>query len=684
MSRSLIPLLTLVATALGAPTSDARPFPHPGWQGLPPVEIDPTCLGAPRHDEAAQPLGQGAGGVGYGAGGAGYGTGLVGSLGSAVRGSAAPPPAPAMEVAEAKGRTASRAPAMDAANALQSMGYVSEEDGDAPAAAPKRERATAEAESRRAVPESTAFAPPAPPIGPSIDWGGTLHLSNDDAMSLASAQRVLWAVEKGQRLPAEHIRPHELLNYFTFDGVRPGPGEMVGVSASGFRDGDTLRFAVDVTAATPPRAPVDLTLLVDRSGSMSAEGRMSYTQRALRQATQQLDPGDRVDLVVFDHTVCSPVKNFVVGRDSPALLDTQIAAMSPRGSTDLDSGLREAYRQARAHRSDAPQGARSGRVMVFTDAILNTGRIDKHVVTEVGKALDQDGIRLTGVGVGKDFRDDVLDDLTEKGRGAYVFLGSEAVVDRLFGSGFDSLIHTVAEDVRFSLTLPDSLGMKTFHGEESSRDPSEVTPVMLAAGSHQVFFSDLAIRDQQLRWHDDLVFSASWTDPATGRRAGTSQVWKVGDVLAQPDRDARKAAALMAWSDLLLDRAMGGPTCGASYGTFVQAVRQVPGDAELSWVAEITGRGCAEPAPVARWSAPAHLKVRIDADQPIGAVALDCPDGHRSETLRSGDQVASFDVSPGACLVTLHGAVPMVARVDVPAQGTALSCRVRGGRVACH
>src|SRR5690606_13267347 len=106
-----------------------------------------------------------------------------------------------------------------------------------------------------------------------------------------------------------------------------------------------------------------------------------------------------------------------------------IDRIAPRGSTDLDLGLREAYAVARRH----TEAGRQGRVMVFTDAQLNTGDVNPHTVTEVGRALDEHGIRLTGVGVGRDFRDDVLDRLTEKGKGAYVFLGDERMVDRLFG-----------------------------------------------------------------------------------------------------------------------------------------------------------------------------------------------------------------------------------------------------------
>ena len=49
------------------------------------------------------------------------------------------------------------------------------------------------------------------------DWGAKIYLSNDDTMSLSSAQRVLYAIDNFLPLPAEHIRPHELLNYFSFD-----------------------------------------------------------------------------------------------------------------------------------------------------------------------------------------------------------------------------------------------------------------------------------------------------------------------------------------------------------------------------------------------------------------------------------------------------------------------------------
>jgi hypothetical protein len=48
-------------------------------------------------------------------------------------------------------------------------------------------------------------------------FGSSIYLSNDDTMSLSSAQRIVYAIDHSLPLPAEHIRPHELLNYFSFD-----------------------------------------------------------------------------------------------------------------------------------------------------------------------------------------------------------------------------------------------------------------------------------------------------------------------------------------------------------------------------------------------------------------------------------------------------------------------------------
>lgn len=433
-------------------------------------------------------------------------------------------------------------------------------------------------------PDSVAEPAPVPQPGQAkeMDWGARIFLSNDDSMSLASAQRVLYALQSDVPLVTSQIRPHELLNYFSFDTKDVRKGQLFSVSSAAEQKEDVLSLALSVQGAVPERRPLDLTLVIDRSGSMSGEGRMDYTKRGLTLLTDSLVDGDRVDMVLFESGFCTPVEGFVVGRDDKQLLLDAIKQLEPLGSTDLDGGLREAYR-IQSGRTDASE--RNRRVLLLTDALLNTGNVDVDLVSEVGRQFEANKIRLTGVGVGRDFNDEMLDKLTEKGKGAYVYLGSEAVVDRVFGTGFQSLTQTIAHDVRFALQLPDSLAMERFYGEESSTNPEDVQPINYYAGTSQLFLQDLKIKEGQLANDQQLVLSIEYIDAVSGEASTRQFTMKVGELLDSDHRNVNKAQALMAFSDVLLARSMGNSEgCTAGLDTYKERAAEVGEDAEVAYV----------------------------------------------------------------------------------------------------
>ena len=517
-----------------------------------------------------------------------------------------------------------------------------------------------------------------------FDWGGTTYLSNDDSMSLASAQRLLWAVQQRGPVKASEVRPHELLNYFSFDTSPVPSGDTFGVNAVAEQtDEHTLSLALAIKGMTPERKPLDLTLVLDRSGSMSAEGRMEYLKRGLRQMSGQLERGDRVDVVLFDGDDCTPLENFVVGRDDPALLSDVINNLQPRGSTDLNDGLREGYRVAKTH---ADVEGRNRRMVLISDALLNTGEVNPDIVSEIGRSYEESGIRLSAVGVGRDFNDKVLDQLSEKGKGAYVYLGSEAVVDRVFGAGFRSLTQTVAHDVHFSLHLPPSLAMEKFYGEESSTVKSDVQPIHYYADTTQLFVQDLRMNGSRPVRSDVVRLTAEWTDVDTGVAREQSFSATVGDLVDGDARNLHKGRALLAWTDMILARSLGNDPCGAPFTAWTERVDTLGEDAEVAWLDSLTAPLCGArptvPKSVATVSRVPY-KVRVDADQVIAEVELRCGAESRSEALRVGSNVAVFDVRPGSCEVVLQGNVPMVASVQVPSVGGDVRCLVRGGRIRC-
>lgn len=386
------------------------------------------------------------------------------------------------------------------------------------------------------------------------DWGASLYLSNDDTMSLSSAQRVLYAIDKNLSVDPQHMRPHEFLNYFSFDTVPVAASDdfsvVANIAPKPGNDGIyTLGLSVsgrDVTRET--RRNAGLTLVIDRSGSMADEGRMDYLKQGLQRMTSELKNGDLVNVVLFDDSVCTPLENFVVGRDSMSLLQSTIAQLEPRGSTDLNAGLTAGYRLANTSYNDGF----TNRVVLISDAIANTGVTDPEMISMVTESYDKRRIRLSGVGVGRDFNDELLDRLTEKGKGAYVFLGSSAEVDAVFGGRFTSLIETVANDVHFRLHLPPSLRMNTFYGEESSVVKSDVQAIHYFAGTNQLFLSDVMAKEGRVNPRDDIMLTVEYENPETGAEQVEEFAFNLGDI-SGASHNLDKGRMLMSFIDGLKD-----------------------------------------------------------------------------------------------------------------------------------
>jgi hypothetical protein len=140
--------------------------------------------------------------------------------------------------------------------------------------------------------------------------------------------------------------------------------------------------------------------------------------------------------------------------------------------------------------------------------------------------------------------------MTEKGRGAYVFLGSEAEVDAVFGPNFVSLIETTANDVHFRLHLPPALRMQRFHGEESSTFQEDVQAIHYFANTSQLFLADLEAWEGQLRSEDWLMLEIDYGDPETGDELVEEYAFRIGDI-AQEGSNVKKARLVTHWVNAL-------------------------------------------------------------------------------------------------------------------------------------
>lgn len=372
----------------------------------------------------------------------------------------------------------------------------------------------------------------------------TLYQSSDDSNSMASPAMVRKMILAGNKYVGGYVRPYEFLNYYrvSYAPANPGHVRVVPQLRAGEKEGE-LRLQIGIQAPAPQvRRPMNLAFVLDTSGSMGGGGRIDRERAAMKAILSQLQSGDIVSIatwntsqqVLFDGHVAS-------GPDDPALV-AAMAKLVPDGGTNLSSGINKGF--AMAQKNYAKE--RMNRVVMITDGEANVGETDGKVIGAASHTADGEGIYLVGVNVGDPGGDPLMNQVTDLGRGASVFLDTEAEATRMFTERFDETMEVAARAVRLELTIPWYLSLQSFSGEQSSTNPKDVDPQHLAPGDAMVFnqvFS--ACSPQVIDPSHTIKAKATWETPLTHEARADEVTVSLADLLAEADPAQHRKGTLI-------------------------------------------------------------------------------------------------------------------------------------------
>ena len=233
---------------------------------------------------------------------------------------------------------------------------------------------------------------------------------------------------------------------------------------------------VTLAGDTPVRrAPINVALVLDRSGSMSGAPLAEARAAAARFASFLTDQ-DRLTIVTFDShvdTIFGPAP----GGDPAAI--AAIDAVVSRGSTNLSGG----WLAGRQHvMSGLVEG--TNRVILLTDGQAN------HGITDLGQLVGMTAggaagrVSTTCIGFGAHFNEDLLEPMAREGGGNYWFVESEDQMTGIFEGEIEGLVALSAQNVsvEVSLSHPKAAGVTFLQSL-----PVQQTP----AGTWRVALGDL-------------------------------------------------------------------------------------------------------------------------------------------------------------------------------------------------
>ena len=206
-----------------------------------------------------------------------------------------------------------------------------------------------------------------------------------------------------------------------------------------------VRFAALEEAAHDgrPRPPVNLALVLDRSGSMEDKGKLEYLKLAARTVVDALGADDLLAVVEYDDYVTVMWPSAPV--EARGIIKRQIANLFPRGATDLVGGMMAGAKEVRAHLD----GEAINRVLLLSDGLANRGVTDPWEVAGLVREARKKGVRISTLGLGLEYNEDLMQAIAESGGGHYYFVEHPNQMAGIFQRELTSLFSTTARDVDF-------------------------------------------------------------------------------------------------------------------------------------------------------------------------------------------------------------------------------------------
>lgn len=285
------------------------------------------------------------------------------------------------------------------------------------------------------------------------------------------------------------------------------PGGALLLRSGGTGPDNVLEVGVSARGATG-RPPLNLSFVLDISGSMAGHERIESLQRGLASLIGQLRSDDVIAITLFNDNTRLLFPAQPLGNKRQALLEL-VAAIEPSGGTNMRGALETGYREAMRHYRPG-----AGNTLVILSDGYDSNSIDTLLAAQ---APWKDKVLCTAIGVGNDYNYDLLRRLVTPGTELLQQAHEGAELEKLFTEKLVPLSQPALRQVELEVRATPALAVQQSFG---LLQPKTVAGVLRAALPDLYPGQELPclIRFAPCSTAVEATVILRYTDVATGRR----------------------------------------------------------------------------------------------------------------------------------------------------------------------
>lgn len=198
------------------------------------------------------------------------------------------------------------------------------------------------------------------------------------------------------------------------------------------------------------RTPVNVALVIDRSGSMAGQ-KIAQARQAAMLAVNRLNKNDIISVIAYSDTVEVLVPATKVS-DRQTILQA-IERLQAGGSTALFAGVSKGAEEIRKFAAKD----KVNRIILLSDGLANVGPSSPSELGDLGQSLGRERISVSTMGLGLQYNEDLMVNLAQRSDGNHAFVENAKDLARIFNFEFGDVLSVVAQDVTVKIRCADGI-----------------------------------------------------------------------------------------------------------------------------------------------------------------------------------------------------------------------------------